>query len=67
LLRSIIESLTNFVGELEYGDTVANTIAKTHLDYKSSDISIAFERRGKVEGTYCIHEIRQTQHSHHNT
>ena len=50
MLRSIIESLKDFVGQLEYGDTVASKKAKAHYGYKIDAINIVYERKGRVNG-----------------
>jgi hypothetical protein len=55
LPRSVIESLTGFVGQLEDGNTVANTIPEAHYDYKRNAINIRYERKDRGEkGCYTF-------------
>ncbi len=48
MLRSIIESLKDSVGQLKYGDTVASKMAKAHYDYKIDAVNILYERKCRV-------------------
>jgi len=58
LLRSIIELLKDFVGQLEYGDTVASKKAKAHYDYKIDAINIVHERKGRVNEVFTFIRLR---------
>ena len=45
MLRSIDKPLTDLVGQLEYGDIVANTVAEAHRDTEHSAVIATCEGR----------------------
>ena len=47
----------DFVGQLQYSDTVANTVAKAHCGCKSSATNIVYTRKVEGEGGRCIHKL----------
>jgi len=57
LFRGIIKPLADFVGQLDYGDKIANTATKAHRDCKISAINMVYERKEKVEGGCCINKL----------